>query len=135
MLRLKYLLDTDICILLIRQQPEKLIKQLIRQSVQDVCISAITLAELECGVAKGKFMERNRKALNQFLLSLSVYDFGQEAAQCYGQLRMQLESKGKPIGSMDMLIAAHALSLDAVLVTRNIKEFQRVPELKIESWV
>jgi len=97
--------------------------------------SSITVAELEYGICKSQRQERNRAALMQFLLPLEIVEFDQSAAIIYGSIRSDLESRGLVIGSMDMLIAAHALSLNLILVTNNIQEFSRVPMLALENWV
>jgi tRNA(fMet)-specific endonuclease VapC len=132
---MKYLLDTNICIGLIRQQPKGLIKQLTSYKPGDIGISTITIAELIHGAQKSSHVEQNMTALDQFLLPLEIADFDQSAAFVYGYIRNYLESKGTVIGSMDMLIAAHALSLDVALVTNNTREFKRVPDLKMEDWM
>jgi tRNA(fMet)-specific endonuclease VapC len=132
---MKYLFDTNICIGLIRQQPKGLIKQLTSYKPGDIGISTITIAELIHGAQKSSHIEQNMTALDQFLLPLEIADFDQSAAFVYGYIRNYLESKGTVIGSMDMLIAAHALSLDVALVTNNTREFKRVPDLKMEDWM
>ena len=132
---MKYLLDTNICVALIRQRPKGLIKQLTSYKPGDIGISTITIAELIHGAQKSSQVEQNMAALDQFLLPLEIADFDQSAAFVYGHIRNYLESKGTLIGSMDMLIAAHALSLDVALVTNNTREFKRIPNLKIEDWM
>ncbi len=102
--------------------------------VTEVGISAITLSELECGVAKSLQSARNKLALIEFLAPLEVLPYDDTAAERYGRLRAFLEKQGKPIGSLDMLIAAHALALHCILVTNNEAEFRRVPGLRIENW-
>ena len=97
-------------------------------------MSVITLAELEYGVAKSSRPARNRAALEQFVSPLEVVSFDREATAVYGRVRTILEKKGQPIGSMDLLIAAHAISLDVQLITHNVKEFGKVPGLRIEDW-
>jgi tRNA(fMet)-specific endonuclease VapC len=131
---MKYLRDTNICIELIRRQPINILNRLTARRVGDVGVSTITVAELQHGVAKSSHSEQNLAALEQFLLPLAIADFGYDAAVVYGQIRAQLEKRGTPIGSMNLLIAAHALSLDTILVTNNVKEFARVPRLKGEDW-
>jgi tRNA(fMet)-specific endonuclease VapC len=131
----RYLLDTNICIYLIKRQPAVLVAKLTAQAVGDVGVSTITVAELEYGVEKSQQVERNRTALAQFLLPLAIVDFDDRSAAAYGQVRAALESAGTPIGALDTLIAAQALSLDAVLVTNNVREFSRVSRLKVENWV
>jgi len=132
---MKYLLDTNTCIALIRYKPAALLQQLISHQPGDVGISSITLAELVHGAEKSAQLERNMSALQQFLLPLELADFDQRAALAYGKIRAELERGGQIIGSMDMLIAAHAISLDAILVTNNIREFQRVNGLTLEDWL
>lgn len=132
---MKYMLDTNICIAIIRNKPADAIKKLTSHRPGDVGVSVVTAAELVHGAQKSSQTENNMAALDQFLLPLEVADFDQGAAISYGQIRADLEKKGTPIGSMDMMIAAHALSLAAVLVTNNTEEFQRVPKLKIEDWL
>ena len=100
----------------------------------DIAISSITLSELEYGAYKSQQTERNLNALSLFTLSLEILAYDRQAASVYGQLRAQLEKKGMPIGPMDLLIAAHALSVQKTVVTNNEKEFKRVPGLKVENW-
>ena len=130
-----YMLDTNICIYIINKKPKKVIKTLTSKSPAEVCISAITLSELEYGVAKSNQQEKNQEALIKFLLPLQVFDFDATAARSYGIARSKLESAGKQIGALDTLIAAHSLSMDAILVTNNVREFRRVKGLKVENWV
>ena len=131
---MKYLFDTNICIYTINKKPQKLINKIIGIPVSDIGISSITLSELEYGVAKSMKQEQNRVALTEFLLPLQIYFFDDFAAREYGKIRYILEKKGEPIGAIDMFIAAHALSLNVILVTNNVREFKRVPELRIENW-
>jgi len=132
---MKYLLDTNICIALIRQKPAALIQRLTSLQPGDAGISSITLAELFHGVEKSARPEQNMSALEQFLLPLDLADFDQDAALAYGKIRTDLERTGQLIGSMDILIAAHAMSLDATMVTNNVQEFQRVKGLSVEDWI
>jgi len=132
---MKYMLDTNICIALIRHKPPALIRRLTSHQPDEIGISSITLAELLHGVEKSAQVEQNRSALQQFLLPLAVANFDQPAALSYGKVRAQLERKGQAIGSMDMLIAAHAISLETFLVTNNAQEFHRVRGLKLEDWI
>jgi tRNA(fMet)-specific endonuclease VapC len=132
---MKYLLDTNICIALIRQKPAVLIQQLTSLQPGDAGISSITLAELFHGVGKSARPEQNMSALEQFLLPLDLADFDLNAALAYGKIRADLERTGQLIGSMDMLIAAHAVSLGAIMVTNNVQEFQRVKGLFVEDWI
>lgn len=132
---MKVMLDTNICIYLIKQQPPTVIERFLSQPVGEIGISSITAAELAYGVSKSRHASKNRHALEQFLAPLEVAAFDQAAAWSYGHLRGQLEVKGTLIGSMDMLIAAHALSLGVQLVSNNVREFRRVPGLRLENWV
>jgi tRNA(fMet)-specific endonuclease VapC len=132
---MKYLLDTNICVEIIRKKPKKLLERLTRLQVGDVGISTITVAELQFGISKSLNPEKNLAALEQFLLSFAISDFDYDAAVVYGQIRAYLERKGSPIGSLDLLIAAHAVRLDVILVTNNVKEFARVPNLQVEDWL
>ena len=127
-------MDTNICIYIIRRKPEHIIQRLQRLQVSDVGISSITLSELEYGVAKSLKPQQNKLALTEFLAPIEILPYDDMAAQYYGELRAYLERQGTPIGSLDTLIAAHAVSLKCVLVTNNIAEFRRVPGLKFENW-
>jgi tRNA(fMet)-specific endonuclease VapC len=132
---MRYMLDTNCCIHLIRKKPLAFLEKLRALPVPDVGISSITLAELAHGIAQSSRPAQNRDALLAFLVPMKIAEFGNEAASCYGMLRAMLEKQGKPIGSMDLLIAAHALSLSAVLVTGNTREFEQVPGLVVENWI
>jgi len=133
---MKYLLDTNICIYIINEKPKKVLHKFERYPVHEFGISSITHAELQYGVAKCNHKNKNRAALDEFLLPLTILPFhGKGLVERYGKIRSFLESKGKTIGPLDTLIAAHALSLDLTLVSNNIKEFSRIPNLKCENWV
>jgi tRNA(fMet)-specific endonuclease VapC len=132
---MKYLLDTNICIYMIRKKPIPVINRFNEHSVGDIGVSSISVAELSYGVQKSRLKDQNQKALLQFLGPLIIADFDADAAFTYGEIRAELERRGIPIGSLDTLIAGHAVSLGATLVTNNEKEFMRVPELKVENWV
>ena len=131
---MKLMLDTDICIYLIKQHPPSVLERFLLHPIGDIGISNITVAELEYGASKSRHATKNRAALAQFLSPLEVASFNRDAAVAYGRLRATLEQKGTPIGSMDLLIAAHALSLGVRLVTNNTREFRRVPGLRVENW-
>lgn len=131
---MKYMLDTNICIYLIKQKPPKVLKHFKSHSIGDIGISSITLAELRYGVAKSQHVEKNRQALDEFILPLEIEDFNEKAADEYGVVRADLERAGKPIVSMDLLIGAHALALGATLVTNNTREFKQVQNLKVVDW-
>jgi len=130
----RYLLDTNICIYLIKQKPIRVMEKFNAYSVGEIGVSSITVGELWYGVAKSERREENEQALEQFLLPLIVAEFDEGAAEVYGEIRAALEKDGRPIGAMDMLIAAHAVSLGVVLVTNNEGEFSRMPELIVENW-
>ena len=131
---LRFLLDTNICIYIINRQPEAVFRHFAGLQAGAVGISSITGGELHYGVAKSG-SNRNLHALEKFLAPLDVLAFDDVAMREYGKVRTHLEKKGTPIGSLDMLIAGHALALDVVLVTNNLREFKRVPGLRLENWV
>ena len=132
---MKLMLDTNICIYIIKQQPVTVLKRFLEYQIGDIGISSITLSELRYGVAKSTHQEKNTKALDEFITPLEVVSFDEEAAHVYGDIRATLEKAGTPIGSMDMLIAAHAVSLGIPLVTNNTREFERIQALKIIDWI
>lgn len=132
---MKWMLDTDTCIALIKRRSPGLIQRLQAKAVGDVGLSSITLAELRFGVAKSTRHEQNYAALDQFLLPLDIAAFDELAADSYGNVRAKLQSQGKPIGPLDTLIAGHALSLNVVLVTHNTDEFKRVKGLRLDDWL
>lgn len=131
---MKYLLDTDICIYIIKKKPDKILRRLLKMRPEDIGISSITLSELEYGVQKSGNPERNRIALIEFLAPVDILHYDDMAAIEYGKIRTYLERQGKIIGSMDLLIASHASALGRALVTNNIKEFRRVPGLRVVNW-
>jgi tRNA(fMet)-specific endonuclease VapC len=131
---MKYLLDTDTSIYIIKKKPETVLRRLRSEAIEQVAVSTITVAELEYGVAKSQRPERNRLALMEFLLPFALLDFDYAAAQAYGAIRAGLEVRGSPIGPMDLLLAAQAVSRDLVLVTNNVREFRKVAALRIENW-
>ena len=132
---MKYMLDTNICIYIIKKQPQDVLKKFKLFDVGDICISSITLAELIYGVEKSHHQKKNRAALEEFILPLEIMFFDAGAAYYYGRIRAYLENKGLPIGPLDLMIAAHADCLNSILVTNNTKEFSLIPRLKIENWV
>ncbi len=131
---MRLMLDTNICIALIKQKPAGVIKKFNDFQVGDICISSVTLAELRYGVAKSQFQERNQAALDDFILPLEIAVFDESAANYYGVLRASLERKGTPIGAMDLMIGAHALSQNLTVVTNNVREFNRIPNLVVVDW-
>lgn len=133
---MKYLLDTNICIYIINEKPKNVLRRFERYSVTDFGISSITHAELQYGVEKSENKKTNQYALNEFLLPLTILPFhGERLITCYGEIRTSLESEGKTIGPLDMLIATHALSLDLTIVSNNVTEFSRILGLKCENWI
>lgn len=133
---MKYLLDTNICIYIINEKPKKVLKKFEQYPVHEFGIPSITHAELQYGVEKSKNKNTNQDALHEFLLPLTILPFhGEKLVTFYGEIRASLESKGKTIGPLDMLSAAHALSLDLTIISNNIKEFSRIPNLKCENWI
>lgn len=132
---MKYLLDTNICIYLIKQQPASVLKRFNRLVPGDVCISIMTLYELIYGAYKSMKVEQNIAAINRFTAPLEIVHFDVRDADVCAKIRVVLENQGQIIGPMDLQIAAQAIARNAVLVTNNQKEFERVPELKLENWV
>ncbi len=132
---MKYMLDTNICIYIIRQKPARVLERFLALSPGDVGISVITVAELQHGVYKSSRPEQSAQALAQFSLPLIVADFTTQATKIYGEIRTILERQGNVIGPLDLFIAAHALQCKATLVTNNMGEFTRVPDLLLENWV
>jgi tRNA(fMet)-specific endonuclease VapC len=128
------MLDTNICIFAIKHKPDTVIKKFLSYNPEELCISAITYAELMHGVEKSMAVERNRIALSLFLSPITILEFDGQAAEEYGRIKAELEKKGMPIGPMDTLIAAHAKSSELILVTNNTREFKRVAGLMVEDW-
>ena len=131
---IRYMLDTNTCIHIVKDRSEPVCRTLSRIAVGEVAISSIVAAELWYGVAYSGKKRQNEAALRDFLEYLGVMPWPSEAGPIYGRIRAELKKRGSPIGAMDLLIAAHAVHLNAVLVAGNTKEFQRVPDLKIENW-
>jgi tRNA(fMet)-specific endonuclease VapC len=131
---MNYLIDTNICIYIIKQKPPAVLERLQKVNVNEIGISVITLAELEYGVAKSSFPERNKMALVRFLAPFGILPFSETAAAVYGEIRSGLETKGQIIGPYDLLIGAQALTEQLTLVTNNVREFRRISGLAIENW-
>lgn len=129
-----YMLDTNICIYAMKKKPEKVLRRLKEELDDGVCISSITLAELEYGMKHSSNPAKNEQALLRFLVPFSILPFGSTAASEYGEIRAYLQDQGTPIGPLDMLIAGHARAEKMILVTNNVREFERVPGLEIENW-
>ncbi|MBR2676426.1 MAG: type II toxin-antitoxin system VapC family toxin [Solobacterium sp.] len=128
------MLDTNIIVYAKNARPEIVLKRFQQYNPGDLCISAITMAELEYGVCNSSKPKQNRLALLTFLSNIEVIPFDMEAAKVYGQIRHDLKEKGELIGANDMLIAAHAKSLGFTLITNNTREFGRVEGLKLNNW-
>jgi tRNA(fMet)-specific endonuclease VapC len=131
---LQYMLDTDICIYVLKNRPSRL-RERFNRLAEQLCISTITLAELSYGVEKSSRRDENRRAVDGFAARLDVLPFSAEAALHYGQVRAELERSGRPAGAHDMLIGAHARSAGLIIVTNNVREFERIPGLRVENWV
>ena len=130
-----YMLDTDICIYIIKRKPESVLKRLESMPPNRLAMSVITFAELMNGAKKSQHVKDNVARLNALGELLEIRPFDQKAAVAYGDIRSDLEKRGEVIGGNDLLIAAHALSLDWTLVTNNEKEFRRIQGLRVENWV
>ena len=130
-----YLLDTNICIYIIRKNPEQVVEKIKTLAPNEVKLSSVSLAELEYGVAKSIHRDRNRQALLHFVSAFDIVSFNPHDAEVFGMLRAGLERRGQVIGPYDMQIAAQALTRNLILVTNNTKEFSRIPQLKIDNWV
>jgi tRNA(fMet)-specific endonuclease VapC len=131
---MRFMLDTNTCIHAIKHRPPEVLASLRAHESAGLGVSSITVAELAYGVAKSG-SARNHKALQQFLEPLTIADFDRAAAASYGRVRAHLEAAGTPIGPLDTQIAAHALALDVTLVSNSVREFARVPGLRLENWV
>ena len=127
------LLDTNTCLYIINNRPPKVLDRFNAYKAGEIGISSIAASELAYGVAKSGSI-KNRKALDMFLAPLQILPFDSQCLWFYADLRALLEKKGLSIGPMDSLIAAHALSINGTLVTNNLNEFSRVPQLKLENW-
>ncbi len=132
---MKVMLDTNTCIAIIKRKPPQVLKRLNAYKVGEIGISWVTLAELEFGVAKSQYIEKNQVALDEFVLPLEIANFDRDVARIYGRVRAMLEKKGTPIGSLDTMIGAHALAQGATLATNNTKEFSRIKGLTIVDWL
>ena len=128
------LLDTNICIYIINAKPPAVLERFKHYRLGEIGLCSVVAAELAFGVAKSG-SARNRQALEMFLAPLTILPFDDRAAWAYGDLRAELERRGTPIGSLDTMIAAHALSLQAKLITNNIREFAQVSGLQVDNWV
>src|SRR5215470_4341997 len=130
---LEYMLDTDICIYVMKNHPAKL-RQRFNHLAEQLCISSITLAELYYGAEKSARAPENVEAIDQFASRLDVLAFSPKASRHYGQIRADLERAGTPAGAHDMLIGAHARAEGLIVVTNNLREFTRMPGVRTEDW-
>lgn len=131
---MRFMLDTNTCVDLIRRRNERILRRMLRLRPDDMCVSSVTLSELEYGAAKSADPAKNRLALIEFMTPLAVADYDDAVAPVYGRVRAELERAGTPIGPLDTMIAAHALSLGLTVVTANEGEFRRVSGLKVQNW-
>jgi len=129
-----YLLDSNICIYIINNKPEQVVGKIKEHTPPEIKLSSISMGELEYGVSKSRNREKNRQALVNFASAFDIIDFTDEDAEVYGIIRADLEKRGEVIGPYDMQIAAQAISRDLILVTNNVKEFNRIKNLKLENW-
>ena len=134
---MRYMLDTNtlVYVLNARPQHQAVLERFDEQDPRHLCMSSITLAELRFGMEQSRQRGSTKKNLDRVAGALTVAPFEEQAANAYGALRAQLQAAGKPIGPLDTLIAAHALSLGLILVTNNSREFKRVPGLRVEDWI
>jgi len=131
----KYLLDTNICIYILKRKPIEVYYKFTKFDLGDIAISVITLAELYHGVKKSIKVKENQSALEEFLKPFQIVEFDYKSALTYGEIKNQLERKGNIIGTMDLLISAIAISNNLTLISNNIKEFERIESLKLDNWV
>ena len=129
------MLDTNICIYIIKNKPLNVRKKLESYNFGEIAISSITVSELYYGVYKSSKQEQNLLSLNNFLSPFNIIEFDIECALAYGKVRAELENKGQIIGYMDMLIASCSLAKNFTLITNNLKEFKRIKGLKVENWI
>jgi tRNA(fMet)-specific endonuclease VapC len=133
-LTIKYLLDTDTCIYTIKRKPAQL-KHMFNAHIGQLAISSVTWGELVCGAEKSQNLQANLAQIEGFGARLEILPFGEHEAMQFGQVKAELETRGTPIGSYDMMIAGHARSIGLILVTNNIREFKRVEGLRVENWI
>ncbi len=132
---MKYLIDTNICIYLMNHHPPEVLERFRKIGVGEIALSSITVSELHSGAQKSGKIKQNIKRIEEFIYPFDVLAYDEVASKEYGKIRVHLEKKGQVIGPLDMLIAAHALSRDLILITNNTKEFKRVKFLQVENWV
>ena len=132
---IKYLIDTNICIYIMNKRPIGIIHKFKQFDVGEIGVSTITVSELQYGIVKSKNRRLNELRVEEFLSPLEILPYDETASTIYGDVRLQLEKSGEPIGPLDLLIAAHALSRNLILVTNNEKEFKRVKSVRVENWI
>ena len=132
---MQYILDTNICIYIMNKRPQGVIQKFKQHDLGIIGVSTITVSELHYGISKSKKRILNAQRVQEFLIPLEIIPYDEKAAAVYGDFRCQVEERGKPIGPLDILIAAHALSRDLILITNNEEEFRRINRLKVENWV
>lgn len=132
---MSFLIDTNICIYIMNKRPPEVIQKFKTMEVGQIAISSITVSELQYGVSKSKYREQNLKRLDEFLTPFQILPYEEHTSKFYGEIRSHLEYQGTIIGPLDLLIAAHALSQNLILVTNNEKEFNKIPSLKVENWI
>lgn len=129
-----FILDTDICSYIMRRSSARLLERIRAVSLDDQAVSIVTVAELLFGIRLSARLVQAKDAFDAFIPHLAVLDWDYSAAEHYAEIRADLKRRGSPIGSNDLMIAAHARSLDATLVTNNVREFRRVTGLRVENW-
>lgn len=142
---MKYMLDTNICSYIIKHRPVEVLAKFKTLSIDDCCISSITYAELKYWVARNKRLhiksqnhgdpKINEQVINNFVSHLDIVEFDAHAADVYAEIRDAIEAKGLIVGNADLLIGAHAISLNSILVTNNMKDFIHFPTIQLENWV
>lgn len=131
---MKYLIDTNICLYIMNKRPIDVIKRFKKVNTGEIGISTVTISELQYGVSKSQQRKKNQIRLDEFIAPLIILSYDNDTAKTYGDIRCNLEKTGQPIGPLDLLIAAHAMSQGLIIVTNNDKEFSRIKDLKVENW-
>jgi tRNA(fMet)-specific endonuclease VapC len=131
---LRYLLDTNACVDYLNRSYAAVVERIQASAPEDLCLSSVVVAELRYGADKSQRRDENHRRIDILINEILCVDFDAEAAAVFGRIRWDLESRGEPIGPYDFMIAAHALSLDAVLVSDNVRELKRVVGLTLENW-
>jgi len=134
-MKLNYLLDTNICIYIAKQKPESVLKRFASLTIGEVAMSTVTYGELLYGAEKSHYPKKAKDLLQELIHLIPPLPMATDAGKFYAHIRSQLEKSGKIIGNNDIWIAAHALSMNLIVVTNNTKEFSRVPKLRLENWI